>query len=410
MPYITREDGIHFVIPSYRDVLIAKKSAIAKEVIALSQSYGEYITMQRKGLDQYEVAFSPDAGYSLGETVWYHFNRPVDMIYCEQIPNTSEAILVIVKGSSVYLDGSFPVESIPEELVIFLTQQNNFEIFIHGDVPISEKPTEGKFSFEPSSVKSFKVLDEPVFKNLPLLKAYNFQLVDVVLKEQGIGVFPVKQLVMVVGGLIVAWVLYSMIFGAAKEEEVVQVAENPYEGYVTSLASPAPEQVMDEYVKTVNLLLSAPGWSPSTIVYKGGSIDALMVSAGNSIDSIIQWSAKNNLSVKIRAVGIVVSKHVNLQSRRKPKQIFKMDDVLANFIDNLAKVYPGNNISMTEGAKGPGVYTSNKLTIGVSSASPMVLTLIGEQFKGLPLNVSSITMAMTNESLTGSIELEVLGN
>lgn len=409
MPYITREDGIHFVIPSYRDVLIAKKSAIAKEVIALSQSYGEYITMQRKGLDQYEVAFSPDAGYSLGETVWYHFNRPVDMIYCEQIPNTTEAILVIVKGGSVYLDGSFPVESIPEELVIFLTQQNNFEIFVHGDVPISEKPTDGKFSFEPSSVKSFKVLDEPVFKNLPLLKAYNFQLVDVVLKEQGIGVFPVKQLVMVVGGLIAAWVLYSMIFGG-KEEEVVEVAENPYEGYVTSLASPAPDQVMSEYVKTVNLFLSAPGWSPATIVYKSNSVDSLMRSSGNDIETIFQWCKKNNLQVKIKAIGIVVSRNINLPSRQKPKQIYKMDEILASIIDNLAKVFPGNNVTLSEGTKGPGVFSSNKLTISVSSASPMVLTLIGEQLKGLPLNVSAISMAMTNESLNGTIDLEVLGN
>jgi len=218
MAFITREDGVHFVIPSYRDVLVAKKSAVQSEVMALSQNYGEYITMQRKGPEQYEVAFSPDTGYLLGETVWHYFNRPMDMIYCEAIPNTTEAILVIVKSGSVYLDGSFPKESIPEELVIFLTQQNNFEIYVYGDVPISEKPEEGKFSFEAASVKSFKKLDEPAFKNLPLLKAYNFQLVDIVIKEQGIGVFPVKEVVIGAIGLVIGWYLISTIFFGKKVE------------------------------------------------------------------------------------------------------------------------------------------------------------------------------------------------
>ena len=70
MPYITREDGERFVIPSYRDVLIAKqKSQLKKEILLLSQSYGAYITLQKKSATQYEVAFSPETGYLLGESI-----------------------------------------------------------------------------------------------------------------------------------------------------------------------------------------------------------------------------------------------------------------------------------------------------------------------------------------------------
>ena len=132
MPYITREDGEHFVIPSYRDVLsIKQKTQLKKEIYSLSQSYGEYITLQKKSVNQYEVAFSTDTGYLLGESIWHTFNRPEDMIYCEVVPNTTEAIFVIVKSGIVYLDGRFPLDSIPEELVVFLTQQNKFEIYIN---------------------------------------------------------------------------------------------------------------------------------------------------------------------------------------------------------------------------------------------------------------------------------------
>lgn len=194
MPYITREDGVHFVVPSYRDVITVKSSSVAKkEILLLSSNYGQYITLQAKGPIQYEIACSPDTGYLLGESIWYYFKRPLDMIYCEAVPNTTEAILVIVKDGSVYLDGSFPLDAIPEELVIFLTQQNHFQIYVYGDVPISESPQEGKFSFEPSSVKSFSELDSPVFPSLPLYKTYQLQLVDQVLKTHGIGVLPIQK-------------------------------------------------------------------------------------------------------------------------------------------------------------------------------------------------------------------------
>ena len=73
----------------------------------------------RKNADQYEVAFSPDPGYLFGESVWHYFKRPLDLVYCEAIPNTSEAILVIVKAGIVYLDGSFPLDSIFDEISYF---------------------------------------------------------------------------------------------------------------------------------------------------------------------------------------------------------------------------------------------------------------------------------------------------
>ena len=129
MAYITRDDGVQFVIPSYRDVITMKSaSGLKKEILTLSSSYGEYITLQQKSTVQYEVAFSPDTGYLLGESIWHHFSRPIDMVYCEAVPNTTEAILVIVVAGSVYLDGRFQIDSIPDELVVFLTQKNNFDV------------------------------------------------------------------------------------------------------------------------------------------------------------------------------------------------------------------------------------------------------------------------------------------
>jgi hypothetical protein len=122
---------------------------LKKELRLLTASYGEYVALQKKSAATYEVALSPDPGYLLGECVWDYFKRPFDMIYCEAIPNTTEAILVIVKSGSVYLDGSFQIDSIPEELLIFKSQtNNNFSVFIHGNVPISQTEEEGKIAFD----------------------------------------------------------------------------------------------------------------------------------------------------------------------------------------------------------------------------------------------------------------------
>src|SRR5580704_2945671 len=137
MAYLTREDGERFVIPSYRDVISKRKNQLKDDLLELSARYGEFITFQRRGLAQFEIAFSHDTGYLFGECVWSYFKRPVDLIYCEAIPETTEAYLVIVKEGGVYLDGIFPLDSIPEELVVFTTQKNSFEVYIYGEVSIS---------------------------------------------------------------------------------------------------------------------------------------------------------------------------------------------------------------------------------------------------------------------------------
>lgn len=409
MPYITRADGVHFVIPSYRDVLIARnKHTVQKDVLALSQNYGGYITLQRKTAQQYELAFSQDSGYSLGETVWHQFKKPADMVYCEAVPNSTEAILVIVKDGAVYLDGSFPIESIPEELIIFLTQQNNFEIYIYGDVPISEKPVEGKFSFDGASVKSFTVLPEPVFEKLPLLPAYHFKLVDVVLKENGIGVFPVKMLVNVLMGIGAIIGLYYLFTMKPREPDVVVVEPNPYQGYVDALSTPAPDQVVAGFVNRLLLLYSVPGWSATNIAYKGGAVQAKMKSDGNSIAALKKWCQENGCEVGIITSGIVVTFDLGIKNRLKPKKIYPSREILANFIDNISVVYPGNNLALADN-KLTGPFSTMKLTINLKEVTPVVLSMIGSQMTGLPFSINEIQAAQRGPYLFGTISLDGLG-
>ncbi len=409
MAYITREDGVHFVVPSYRDVLTFKqKSQLKKDILLLSQSYGGYITMQKKGSSQYEVAFAPDTGYLLGESVWNHFKRPMDMIFCEQIPNTKEAILVIVKNGGVYLDGSFPLENIAEELVIFLTQENNFEIYVDGDVPISQTPTEGKFSFEPSSVKSFTVLDKPAFPSVPLVKAYQLQLVEATLKAQGIGALPIKPVLALIVLIGVGYFFYTTVLKPPPPPPPVVV--NPYQGFNDTLNSPAPDEEVTQFVQGANTLLTIPGWILLRMDYSSGNITSQAASAGGKVEDLFAWAKANNVTVGVTSDGVTLNMSVPVPNKRGfPKKIYPLDQVVAQYIDLLAQVYPGNNIKL-DSKVSSGQYSLEPITVNLTDVSPDTVMLIGQQLQGLPMVLSGISVAVTNGSLSGTMTLNALGS
>ena len=412
MPYITREDGEHFVIPSYRDVMMARnKSTLKKEILLLSQNYGEYITLQRKNPTQYEVAFSPDTGYLLGESIWQYFKKPTDMIYCEAIPNTTEAILVIVKEGSVYLDGSFPQESIPEELVIFLTQQNAFEIYTYGDVAISQIPEEGKFAFETTSVKSFSILDNPVFQTLPLYKQYQLQLVDPVLKAHGIGVLPIKQVIFLIVLVGLGWMMYSYLI-KEKPQVVSQILEpekNPYADFNKALISPKPEEEISYVVDKLRVLMTMPGWTMNALDYSNKKLSVSVTSGGSDVASLEDWVKNNNATIEIRQDGIYVIMLFSGSNRLMPKNIYPIKDVIATLIDRLGNVYPGNNMQIST-FNNKGAYTDVSITVNFMNGSPTMLSLIGSQFKDLPCVLKSMAFTVTNGNITGSIIIQALGN
>lgn len=411
MPYITREDGEHFVIPSYRDVLTVKqKSQLKKEILLLSQSYGEYITLQKKNPTQYEVAFSTDTGYLLGESIWHNFKKPLDLIYCEAIPNTTEAILVIVKSGSVYLDGSFPLDSIPEELIIFLTQQNNFEIYTYGDVPISQEPEAGKFSFEPASVKTFTVLSKPVFPTLALLKPYQLKLVEPVLQEQGIGVYPIKQIALTILAVGVAWFGWNYYQSTKQEAVVPQQQINPYIQYNKLLTSPSPEQEIAAVVDKLQIIAQMPGWVSSDIKYIHGAIITKVKTTGGSLADLFAWAQNNNANLKIEKAGITLSMGVPVSNRPTPTKIYSTPLVIGAVFDRITSVYPDRFIQIGDTAV-KGVYKDVLITIRFTNIGPVVLDLMGQQLAGLPIVLHDITLTMdTSLNLNGSITFEALGS
>jgi hypothetical protein len=412
MAYIQREGGERFVIPSYRDVISKRKPQLKNDILQLSSKYGEFMALQRRGLAQFEVAFSHDAGYLFGECVWHYFKRPSDLIYCEAIPDTTEAYFVIIKNGVVYLDGVFPVEAIAEELVVFTTQKNDFEIYLYGDVPISDQPEEGKFTLDAASVKSFTLLDGPLFEHLPAVKAYQLQLVDVVLRQHGIGVFPVKYVIAVAVVLGLGWMGYSFVTMHKKQMPVVVEApppENPYLAFNKALASPSPDEELKKMLANVQRLYTMPGWQPTTVQYAGGKIIANVNSPGVSTEILFNWAERNNVVVKVAPAGYSLQISVDgVDSRPLPKKIYTLDRVISSLVDRLLIVVPGNVLKIST-YKSKQVYSESSITIALNEVSLEAVMIIAEQLKGLPLVLTNVALTM-NHGVTGTISLQALGN
>lgn len=411
MPQIIREDGERFIIPSYRDTLFAKrKNLLKKEILLLSTNHGEYISLQQKNISQYEVAFSPDAGYLLGETVWHYFKRPQDLVYCERIPDTSEAILVIVKSGSVYLDGSFPIDAIYEELIVFKTQQNSFDIYLYGDVPISATPESGKFCFDTSSVKSFTVLDKPALANLPTLKIFQLQLVDSVLQARGIGTLPIKELSITIVIIGLCWMGWTYLKTHKKELPItVASVVNPYQNYLNALTSPDPRREMKQIFYAIHWLYTIPGWYPEKINYQSNTLRASVKSRGMKTTLLSDWAIRNRAQLEVLPEGFFVTWRFVFLDRTPPNFIRPLKQTITTLIDNLSAVLPGNHLQMSAFIDRRS-YLETMFTVSFSNVTPDIFDLIAQQFENLPLVLSSVTMQMNNGNLSGTIVLQALGN
>lgn len=410
MPHIIREDGERFIIPSYRDVLSAKKPGLLKrEILLLSTNYGEYITLQKKSASQYEIAFSPEPGALLGETVWSYFKKPRDLVYCEEIPNTNEAILVIVKGGSVYLDGLFPIESIPDELIVFQTQQNNFEIYLYGNVPISQTEEEGKFTFDPTSVKSFTILEKPAFPTMPLVRQFQLQLVDVTLKAQGIGVFPTGKIIAVL--LLIGLLWFGWKYISTEKELPISIVSvvNPYQVYLTQLTSPDPMIEIQKLSDNIMLFYTIPGWNVVSFTYGSGNVRAAVKSAGARTVSLFAWAQKNQATVEVMPDGFYITRNINLINRPPPATIYELKYVIANLIDKLSYVLPGNNLTIGNSTN-RGKYMETQLSIKFDNITPTTLNLLGEQLKRFPFVLSSVSGTVNDTSISGTMVLTALGS
>jgi hypothetical protein len=164
-------------------------------------------------------------------------------------------------------------------------------------------------------------------------------------------------------------------------------------------------------VKNIDTLYAAPGWMLKSFKATSNSIEGNMVTTGSTLQDLMLWSNQHGYSVVIKSSGVTLTGKIQLPGRKKPDKIFPIKDVIAIFYDRLMTVSPKSTIAIVV-SKVTTPFANTKMTIRIINASPMVLSLIGQQMKDLPISFESATLTLpaVGNKIDGSIVVRAYGN
>jgi hypothetical protein len=418
MPILKREDGIQFAIHAYRELLQpAKISIMRSEIRMLAQNHGDYVRLFKLPSGQIEAAFSRDPGFLLGEAIWQYFGKPSDLIYCEALSEINYAILVVVRGGSVYLDVKIPFADINDELASVVTGDNQYAVYIYGDVPISDTKQVGKFVIPPAQVASFTRLEKPLFPFLPITEDLQLQPIEFALRS-GVLTRAINWRLLGIGA-IVFFILLGIYYWAtrptpAKPEVNTPIVRHapadPYQAYKAALRAPAPEKQLAEVAAVMNAVYVLPGWQVSSVTFATGHYTIPVSSMGGSISGLDQWARNHGMHLSLTAQSAILSTNSHLSPRATPQNIYTLQPLLYYIIDRMDQILPQHSVSLGASAAVAN-YKTIALTITLSGIAPNVLTLIGRQLANLPVKITKVQVTPgTGGLLSGTIELTILGN
>lgn len=214
MAILRRMDGVQFSAQPYRSVLESKKSSLLnQEVRFLAQEHGNFVKLLRVANNQYSAIFSQDPGFLFGETVWQHFERPDNLVYCELFDKT-QALLVVVNAGKVVIDGKFELANIVAQLNAVISETSKYKVFTSGKVPITSNSAENAYHFHDQNLMSYNHLPEPLFNTLHITEQYQLLPLQLALKEHRLDQsfkLPVIFTTILIIIAVSAWLLISYI-------------------------------------------------------------------------------------------------------------------------------------------------------------------------------------------------------
>lgn len=416
MAIVRREDGVQFVVQSYRELLTHKNPALLKnEIRFISKTNGEYARLFKLRDGQYEAAFSREPGYLLGETVWHYFGKPADLIYCEALPDEQHAVVVIVRSGSVYLDAKLPLAGLEEEFVSLTAGNNRYIVYTFGDVPLTQEPTPHKFSFEAEQLQSFTRLKEPLFANLPINDNFKLLSIEQAIRTQQIdkGLSPtVIATILILIAALIYW-----FWPSAQPEDMQPVHDRhteptytPSELQAQQLRAPAPVQVLQKLSDIILTLYSLTGWQAASINYDGSSITVAMQSVGGSATMLLAWAKTNNATATLSAEGARLVFPANLPNRTVIPEVMKEDEVTAIVLDKMLQTLPGRSVHINPPTQAAGGLIQERLAVSFKDISTAILVLIGKQLNNLPVKLTKCSISLSDGLLSGQLELLVIGD
>lgn len=408
MAVISREDKIQFVIQPYRELFALKStSLLKKEIRFIAKNNGGFIQLFKQAQGGYEVVFSHDPGYLLGESIWQHFEKPDNLIYCEALKDGVSALLIIVSEGKLFFDAKLPLNQIQAELTPLLTIETAFDIYTYGNVPIAKEPSSKHLAFRPSQIKTFTKLEQAVFPNIAVDEALALLPLERAFQET------LKTISFSMLGLITIVVILafsiSYIYLRSNEEQAQVKQVDPYLEFKTALSTPAPLIELKDLSQAIKMTSTIVGWVPTQINFSNNLVTFNMHSLGTPIAYLFAWAKKHQHTVKLSAKGTLLSINTHAYKRAVPTTISRSQQTSALLIDEMLRLLPGKSLEI-EKITHKGIFTEVAISITMVNATPYVLDLIGRTMDNLPVKLNGVRLTMNNGLLSGKIQITVLGN
>lgn len=416
MATLRRDDGLQFIIRPYRELFSPDRASVLKRKIrTISQKQGENARVFKLDDGNLVVAFSYDTGFLLGETIWTYLNKPANLIYCEALPERRQALIVVVKNGAVFLDAKVSFTSLIDEFIALSINDDKYDIFVYGDVPLGETEAGGKYAFAARNVNSFNKLDEPLLTKLPVYEEAQLQPLDLALTSPHLGKSKVVPIIIgcaIILAIFIAWRIYKAApeeiisdITLAKPEAIVM----PYEQYYQALTTPAPQDQIVKMILLTQITHNFPGWKLNTMTYDGVNYTFQFASNGGSIVQAQAWAKINNIDMKLQADSVTLTIPANLKNRPKFKIIYPLNEVMGVLIDGINRILTGKNVTFSDVIT-QGQYKEATVTINFSNTFPGMLILVGEELGRLPVTITAINMTSEKNLFSGTITLRVLGD
>ena len=420
MPILRRDDGLQFIINSYREILnIERVGVLKKKIRMLAREYGSNLCIFQMPDRNLEIAFSRDLGFLLGESVWNYLKRPNNMIYCEALHERNRALMVIVKNGVVLIDASISHSEVIDELASLDTVNQKYDIYVHGDVPLIKNKAEGEsegFAFDDQCVRSFNKLNESLFMKLPTYDEARLQPLEFALNSPYLGksgFMPMLIGIFAIGAIFVGWHIYKGYSVEPIREQIapVQKAEDPFLGFYSSLTRPYPEDQLVEFASMEKLLMTLPpGWKSGKISFDGNKYDMEVIFDGGSVAMIRSWMEKNHFEFPFATDKMPITMMSKLQPRPGVKIIYSLDDALTVLIDKTNVILGEDGNVEYGGTIDKGSYHEANITIHVNGVFVGILFLIGNELNKLPATIYAMEMKITDGLYTGEIKIKVFGD
>lgn len=403
MSVIRREDDSVFVLQPYRESLgLRGSSLLKKEIRHLANMHGDNVRLFHYAdrLSQYEAVFSRESGYLLGESIWQYFKKPQELIYCEVLGNTQQALLVIVRDGQIYLDNKIAIDDLAKELTALTSEEVRYVVYVCGQVSLG---------LAENKIASFTQLDESVFAQLPLSDAAKLLPLERALDEFRLGKKQESSRLILVAAIILAGLSFWVYYQSKAPEQPKRVALNPFTQYQNTLQTPAPAQQINALTNELMQFYSMQGWYPSRVTYDGNTAKVVVRSLGGTATNLLNWAQENGMQVNFSPQGASVDFATTMSPRPKASRILNTQQSVAVIIDRMMQLLPGKAVTIGDSVQAQAL-TQTNLTITFRNIAPDVLQLVGSNLNDLPVNLTGCQLTIKNGMLSGSIQLTVVGS